>query len=236
MKFCPECGSILNEKGECDTCGYNKKNTSDHERTVTPSIDYFTSINIPAPKLISLEELKKLEIEKGMLKSVTLFDDGGMMAGYSHHLEVDFENKCINKEDKNGIDKEYESLYYSISDKELLEVEKQINDYNLAAWSTLDLNTMMIPSDNSRILNISYEMDNKTIKKYTIYYFANMDKEEREIFNNFIILINYFVREDRLIDTVKKNNVMPVYDSGKYCPECGKKLDSDTCECGYTRK
>ena len=187
------------------------------------------------PTTIDLETLKNMEIETGVLKSVSLHNDG-MMMGQSHKVEVDFENKTIKSEDKQGFDKPYTTYYYSVTDDDLNKIQEFINNYNLPAWSKLELNPMMTPSDTQRMLIFEYQRENKTINRIIIYPFSVMNEEERKIYNDFISYIYSLIKEDKIIKKEDKKNVSPPVFSEKYCPECGRKLDGETCECGFRLK
>ena len=231
MKFCPECGSFLNNHGECDSCGYNKK---DYVKLESQNFIYEPNFHIP--KVISLDELKNMEVENGKLLSISIYDDGGMLAGYSHNVTVDFDSKTISKEDRNGYDNPYTLYYYSISDDELSNIKKMIDEYNLPAWSKLELSPTYMAQDNQRRIFFSYEKSNKTINRLNIYPFSVMNQEERKIYNDFISEIYSYIKEDNLIDKKEEINILPPQGNPKYCPECGKVLESDTCECGFTLK
>ena len=235
MKFCHECGSPLNEQGQCDVCGFGKEIVSSEPNKEVDNnvLMQFTGLSIP--KTISLDELKNMEIEKGKLKSIEFFESGMMVQQYNKFI-INFEEKYIEKEDGNGPDKNATIVRYSIDESNLKQIEEMINENNLPAWSKIEINTMMMPSDLNRNLTINYELDNKKPLKYTIYNFVNMDDEEKVIYQKFMKFVYSLANDENIINKREKDIIEPpVMSNNKYCPECGMKLDGDECSCGYRR-
>ena len=239
MKFCPECGSYLNNNGECDTCGYNKVTNSDNKREIENIICGGPINTFYVPKTIPLDELKELSVETGELKSIYYSYSNGMIMNDIHKYSVNFIDKYIEKQDNIIAENKMSCVRYSISDKELENIKSKIEEYNLPAWSKIELNAMMMPSDISKSLTITYKMDGLPDKNYNIYYFCNMNKEERKIYNDFMSYIYSLAKEENIISN-KDNKLVEnkVELNLSYCPECGLKLEENTnkCKCGYEIK
>ena len=253
LKFCPECGSILDGKTKCD-CGYDTvtgvREVKEEEQMLHPN-GYFQYIDDSSREdklkemketVVKLEDLKKKDIDLGEIVSYSYTSAGGMMGSY-YSLDLNFKEKKIEKEYQEWHHGNRIKTIYSIDDESLNKIIKLIKDNNICAWSNIPVynfyRALDAPSVTTRF---HFEKDTVSIDSL-----ANIDDKSRNILKEIDSLIvlddNNKISEETTIDygnppssgiiTGPMLNTTPESkkpDTDEYneylhfCPECGSKL------------
>ena len=217
MKFCQECGSVLNNKDACDVCGYGKIGKSQ----------------------ISLQELLQKDFDLGDLTLLSYRTSGSMMGGY-RGTTLDFSDGILEVVDQAFHDGPITIQKYQVSEEDLNHVKELVLKYNFPAWKDIPINTRFIAYDvPSTTFYLQYSN-----RFFSISCSIDMTDEERKIFFDFKDFVFSFIQEKNLISTEEKTGKF-FYDivhfkdkknviSKKYCPECGNVLKEGQtiCDCG----
>jgi hypothetical protein len=255
MKFCPECGTLLDGATECNICGFNKKEYEENPKDNKVNNEFlftepgFRGMNfqVPEPKIDHVVELKDLQndkIELDELESIKFESSGGMSGGLSY-TSIDLNDKLLETCIQNHYSSPTEFKKYKVSSKDINKIKEMIEKYNFPAWSKIDVDKTFIAYDApSRNFVLTYK--NKSFRmSYNIY----MTDEERKIFYDFRDFIGSLLKEENSIFWKKYDSeynpmymgFMPTNQNIKgnkvtyYCVKCKKELKEGIfeCECGY---
>ncbi len=230
MKFCPECGGILNGKKICD-CGYNTETGIREEKCV--AMEEIDIEKIIKENAIPLSELKKKENVAKDVYSIHYFRGGGMMGG-GYSLSLNFDNKTLEEKSKAWHHSPMVIKRYTVSDELIKKIRKIIEENNMPAWSEVAINKELIAFD-APTSNIDMCTNDKNYRISTLIY---MDEEERKVYEEFFGLINSIINEANLISSEEvEDNISFANPMGNVlCPKCGKPIMGMnlTCSCGYS--
>jgi rubrerythrin len=244
MKFCPECGSDLNGKTKCDTCGYDSV-TGEMPKTepmpnngigvapgpVDPAMQYQEHVKTvtegikqahPEMKMIPLEELKKENINTGDILRIryTSRDNNKCLI----HV-IDFEKKKLEESIINFFQNQNLVSTYQMKDDNLEELKQLILDNNFAAWEKISFNGIVpIFGMPTTQLQLFYQKKNVSILSNIFF-----DDEENDLYSKLILSFDQYKDESMLISKEEKEPdkefmgfINPkTSDDTLYCPDCG---------------
>ena len=228
MKFCPECGSKLDDKIICPSCEYNIETKIRPEKEETQCVDGYKEIKPDHIKKIELKELKKRKIDFGKINSITYSSSGGMMGG-RNYLTLDFNKKEVETYNLEWHHGDAITKLYKVKDEMVLQdVEQLIIENNMFAWTDIPIDTRFIAYD-APTNSFSISCTNNTYTFNTIIY---MSQEEIDIYMNIRNLVNDLLNDENLISkNIDKGLNIMVTDNNlsnsRFCPECAKELEKD---------
>ena len=215
MKFCPVCASILNEKLECESCGFKTTDDDIEKRRdkskIEGNIFYFTEPNFAAfnnekqpiekKDSATLEELINKKITDEKIEALTYSGGGGMLGGH-FSTRLSFKDKELTTTNQEFHYTPTIIRKYSVSDEQLNEIREYIEKYNFPAWSEIREDETMRPTDISvTVLSLCYPS-----YSYSISFITNFNKEESDIFFKLRDLVFDCAKDENLLDEKVINN------------------------------
>ena len=241
MKFCPECGSVRNDKEICD-CGYNYS-TGEVEKKEEDKTNLFSGMNkimediVPHQGAVPLEELKRRKLDTGDLLSVYYTTSGGMMGSY-YNISLSFkecELDVVNQDWHHG---ERRQKVYKVDEEAAKEIKDLLIDNNFCAWSELPANFSMMAYDApTSSMGLTFEQLHVSINSLVC-----MDKEENDLYLKVRDMVNSLVIDENLIKDfvleegttfglMSNNDCDSKLLTNKFCPDCGSKIPEGSYKC-----
>ena len=246
-KFCPECGSPLNDKTICE-CGYDVTKQEVDSKIREEQINKFKDQHKVENCLgaIPLENLKQRKLDTGKLLTFSYSRSGGMQGEY-HHKSLNFEKKELEVVNQDWHHGEKTKIVYKAPDIVVEELKNILIDNNFRAWSEVAVDMSMRAFD-APSSSIGLTFENLSVNISTLIY---MDDEERELYWKVIELLNSIeddsnkISEEILEEGTPFGSMLQQADitndpiakqiGFKFCPECGGVVikNINTCICGY---
>ena len=259
MKFCPNCGSVRDDKDKC-ACGYNylTGETEEVEKTTNlfnginvateyPGYDIMQPFNIENyMDTISLEELKRRKLDLGELLGISYTSSGGMQGMYNS-VSLDFKKKELTVVNQDWHHAPRTTKVYEADDETIDKIKTIILDNNMRAWSEIPVNRMFMAMD-APTSSMSLRFEQQPVSMSSL---INTDHEETQIYINLKELVYSIIKTGKLISegtTENENNTplngfmmfspntsMNQKQYRTFCPECGSGLleNQYECICGY---
>ena len=242
MKFCPNCGSKRESENIC-MCGYNYE-TGEIEKpqeTETTKVNAFGNLDLMNKMFgiddnkvaVSLDELKKIEVDLGDLLSISYISSGGMMGSF-YSDELSFEKNLLTVVNQTWHHGERKETVYKVDDDKVQELKKVLIDNNFGAWNHLPVNNSMMAWDApTSTVYLKYEKN--TVSFPTLIY---MNEEETNLYRQIMDTIKSFFQKENIIkeEVIKPGeelNMMNGMSTTPFCPECGSPLANNKCpNCG----
>lgn len=237
MKYCPNCGSVRNDKDVCE-CGYSYLTGEIIENSFMGmgEINKYAKVEMNQG-VISLEELKKRKLDLGDLIKVSYTSSGGMMGSY-YNDELSFETNELTVIDQKWHHGEKKKIVYKANEKEVQEIKNILIDNNFSAWSEISVDNSLIAFD-APSSSMSLTFQKKSVSISTMIY---MDQQERDLFFKVREKINSFMKNqtkisEKILTQGEELGMMGMFSNiSSFCPKCGKQLQDEKCECGYEKK
>ena len=233
MKFCPNCGSVREDKDVCN-CGYDYntgKVKEQEKKEDNANLFMFMKNNG-----VSLEVLKQQKLDFGDLLYFSFVSSGGMMGSY-YSSEISFKESLLTVVEQQWHHGDKIKKVYKVDEKVSKELKKILIDNNFGAWNQVPINNGMIAFDApTSSMYLRYE--NRSVSVLTTIC---MDKEMSEVYFKVRDMINESIKEEnkiseeKIVEGEEMRMAMMDTNSSKFCPECGKKLNKEDtkCPCGY---
>lgn len=230
MKFCPDCGSKRDEKDLCE-CGFNFITGESPVREVTSHANIDQHVFSIKDHLtgVSLEELKRGNLDLGYLLSYGVVTAGGMMGQY-YQAELSFETNELTVNNREWHHGEETKKVYKVDEDTSKEIKEGIIENNLRAWSELPINNSMIAYD-APSSSVYLKFEEKTVYINTLVY---MNDEESEIFKKYrYALGDLQIEENKISEEVITQGLsmmdlmMKSKPDTRLCKDCGAVLKDD---------
>ena len=208
MKFCPNCGSKLNDDRICKICNYNIEEIGADDRQYLDDLKrkIQEDSNEREKKTISLEEIKKYTMNYDGLYGI-LYGTSPITMGPIETYYLDYKNKTLKCVNMNVFGNKQKIKIYKIKDEVIDKTKKIIEENNMAAWSRLekDYNSTRV----SEICDMHIYIKDET---FNIFSPTILSKEETKIFNDLKDYILNQMTEENLISEEEKTNEQFIYE------------------------
>ena len=156
-----------------------------------------------------LRDLLDKEILTGKLTKI-IYSNSGDMNGNVYEIIIDTEKLSLVESKKNEISDPLEVKEYSVTEEDINNLKDMIKEYNLPAWSTLEIDNELIVLDGSTP-NLVLYFDNTDIggsyfTTYSINHYMKLPEGAMNLLNTFEKNIFDLRKEESLIKEYTKEN------------------------------